>query len=223
MSNVLELDELSFGYGHDVPIFDRLSLTVPDGRVIAICGRSGIGKSTLLRLLGGHLRPDHGQAKLLGRAIAGPSADRPIVFQNHNLFDWLTAEENVAFGLRCKGERRADRTAKARALLSRMGILDAATRLPHQLSGGMQQRVGIARALAVDPACVLMDEPFSALDNETKAQVSADIRTMADRNGVTVIIITHDKAGLEGFADRVITVSGPGDAAMIQTEPASIM
>lgn len=217
MVAVLELDDLSFRYGQGEPIFDRLSLSVGEGGIIAICGRSGIGKTTLLSLLGGHLQPTTGRVRLLGRAILSPSAERPIVFQNHNLFDWLTAEENVAFGLRCRGERRAQRLARARALLARMGLEHAAQRLPHELSGGMQQRVGIARALAVDPVCILMDEPFSALDEETKATIITDLRAIASNDGVTVIIITHDRNGLNAFADQIITVTGPRDAVVSKT------
>lgn len=210
MSSVLECRKLRFSYAPDQPIFDGLSIAVDEGQVIALCGRSGVGKTTLTLLLGGHLQPASGEVRVLGKKVDGPSSERPIVFQNHNLFPWLSAEENVAFGLRCRHERRTARLAKARALLERMGLGKAVQKRPHELSGGMQQRVGIARALAVEPTCILMDEPFSALDEETKDTIAADIKTIATKNGVMVVLVTHDRNGLDGLADKIVTILGPG-------------
>jgi sulfonate transport system ATP-binding protein len=180
---------------------------VDDERVVGIIGPSGCGKSTLLRLLAGLDSPTAGTIKLDGRAIVGPREDIGIVFQEPRLMPWLTVAENVAFGL-----WHLSRTARENAVsavLEQVGLTDFAGALPKQLSGGMAQRVGIARALVLKPRLLLLDEPFGSLDPLTRMKMQDHLLELVDKNVPTVLLITHDIDEALVLSDRIVVLQGP--------------
>jgi NitT/TauT family transport system ATP-binding protein len=183
------------------------SFAVGREEFLAIVGPSGCGKSTLLRLIAGLLAPDHGRIAIAGRAVAGPFPDLGIVFQKPILLDWRTVLGNVMLQIELRGLRTADHLARARQLLEAVGLADFADRYPYELSGGMQQRAAIVRALIHDPPLLLMDEPFGALDALTREQLRIDLEELWLATRKTVVFITHsiDEAVL--LSDRVLVMS----------------
>jgi nitrate/nitrite transport system ATP-binding protein len=191
-----------------------VNLDVARGECVAIIGHSGCGKSTLLNLLAGLLMPGTGGLTCGYREIAGPGPDRAVVFQNHSLLPWLTCLDNVhlavekVFGA---SEGRAALRRRTLEALEMVGLAHAAARRPHELSGGMKQRVGIARALAMQPAVLLMDEPFGALDALTRASLQDTLIRLHAQLGMTIVLITHDVDEAVLLADRVVMMTqGPG-------------
>jgi NitT/TauT family transport system ATP-binding protein len=206
----IEICDLTVGIGGRT-IIAGLSMSARDGRVLAVCGRTGIGKTTLLQVLAG-LRPaSSGHVRLLSNVVDRPSHKRPMVFQEYNLFPWLTVEENVGFGPKCLGIDRAERQRRVTAALERVSLADLRHRRPHQLSGGQKQRVGIARALAVDPEVLLMDEPFSALDPSTRVEVRAELGQLVRSTGLYCIVVTHDLDDALELADHVLLLRDVAD------------
>ena len=186
-------------------------LAVADNDFVTILGPSGCGKSTLLRLIAGLDRPSTGRIMLDGARVSAPGADRGMVFQSYTLFPWLTVADNVAFGLREKGVAREQRDAVVREWLGRIGLTGFEHHYPKQLSGGMQQRTAIARALANDPAILLLDEPFGALDNQTRALMQELLLGIWERERKTVLFVTHDIEEAIFLASRVIVMTArPG-------------
>ncbi|MFD0313299.1 ABC transporter ATP-binding protein [Streptomyces flavalbus] len=190
---------------------DGIDLEIADGEFVVLVGPSGCGKSTLLDLLGGLTRPTGGRILLDGRPVTGPGLDRGIVFQQYALLPWRTALGNVEFGLEATGVPRRKRAALARDFLRLVGLAGFEDRHPHELSGGMRQRVAIARSLAYDPDVLLMDEPFAALDAQTRESLQDELRHIWQRTGKTVVFITHgiDEAVYLGQRVAVMT-SRPG-------------
>ncbi|NUT90708.1 MAG: ABC transporter ATP-binding protein [Saccharothrix sp.] len=188
-----------------------IDLDVDRGEFVVLVGPSGCGKSTLLDLLGGLTEPSAGEILLDGRPITGPGLDRGIVFQQYALLPWRTAQGNVEFGLEAVGVPRRQRAARAREFLDLVGLSGFEDRHPHQLSGGMRQRVAIARSLAYDPEVLLMDEPFAALDAQTRESLQDELLRIWRRTGKTVVFITHgiDEAVYLGQRVAVLT-SRPG-------------
>jgi NitT/TauT family transport system ATP-binding protein len=188
-----------------------INLTIADGEFFVIVGPSGCGKSTLLDLLAGLSQPTTGHVYLNGEPVTGPGLDRGIVFQQYALFPWRTAKGNVEFGLEAKGLGRRQRAALADDYLQLVGLRDFADRYPHELSGGMKQRVAIARSLAYDPQVLLMDEPFAALDAQTRDHLQDELRRIWSQTGKTIVFITHgiDEAVYLGQRVAVMT-SRPG-------------
>ena len=170
----------------------RVSLEVQPGEFVSIIGPSGCGKSTLLNIVAGFITPSEGEALLDGQPIGGPGADRGVVFQQYSLFPWMTVRKNVEFGLKMKGLGQNQREAAARSLLGMAGLLAFENHYPDQLSGGMKQRVGIVRALATSPQVMLMDEPFGALDSQTRTVMQEILTNMWQQLQLSVLFITHD-------------------------------
>ncbi|MCX5582021.1 ABC transporter ATP-binding protein [Streptomyces erythrochromogenes] len=175
----------------DFTALDGIDLEIQSGEFLVVVGPSGCGKSTLLDLLGGLSTPTAGRILLDGKPVTGPGLDRGIVFQQYALLPWRTAFGNVEFGLEATGVPRRERKARAREFLDLVGLTGFEDRHPHQLSGGMRQRVAIARSLAYDPDVLLMDEPFAALDAQTRESLQDELRRIWQRTGKTVVFITH--------------------------------
>ncbi|MFE2146464.1 ABC transporter ATP-binding protein [Streptomyces sp. NPDC059456] len=190
---------------------DGIDLEIEAGEFLVVVGPSGCGKSTLLDLLGGLTRPTSGRILLDGTPVTGPGPDRGIVFQQYALLPWRSALGNVEFGLEATGVPRRQRADRAREFLDLVGLSGFEDRHPHELSGGMRQRVAIARSLAYDPDVLLMDEPFAALDAQTRESLQDELRRIWQRTGKTVVFITHgiEEAVYLGQRVAVIT-SRPG-------------
>jgi NitT/TauT family transport system ATP-binding protein len=190
---------------------DRFSLDVADGEFVTVVGPSGCGKSTALNIAAGLLAPSDGEVLVDGQAVEGPGPERGMIFQQYALFPWLTVRQNVEFGLRVKGEPAARRREKASYFIDLVGLGDFADALPKTLSGGMKQRCAIARAYAVDPSVLLMDEPFGALDALTRVQMQDQLLETLSRERRTVMFITHDVDEAVYLANRVIVMAArPG-------------
>ncbi len=208
----LRLDDVTVDFGRKIPAVENVSLGIGAGEFVALLGPSGCGKSTLLNVLAGFQAPSKGRAYLDGEPLLGPSAKCGVVFQKHSLFPWMTALENVAFGPRRLG--LPDPRGIARDLLDSVGLADVANAWPSSLSGGMQQRVGIARALATRPPVLLMDEPFGALDAQTRSLMQEELLSIWDKLRPTVVFVTHDIEEAIFLADRVVVMQAlPGKIA----------
>jgi NitT/TauT family transport system ATP-binding protein len=189
----------------------ELSLDVGKGEFVSIVGPSGCGKSTFLNILLGLIKPDTGLMQLDGRTISGPGQDRAMVFQEFGLLPWRTVLGNVELGLELKGVEMSVRQSRARELIEMAGLAGFEAHYPHELSGGMKQRVGLARALATDPEVLLMDEPFAALDAQTRDLMQAELLQIWERTKKTVIFVTHSIEEAAYLSDRVIIMSArPG-------------
>jgi NitT/TauT family transport system ATP-binding protein len=187
------------------------TLDVADNDFVTILGPSGCGKSTLLRLIAGLDQPTTGRILLDGKTVSAPGADRGMVFQSYTLFPWLSVADNIAFGLREKGMAREMRDKIVRDWLGRIGLAGFEHHYPKQLSGGMQQRTAIARSLANDPAILLLDEPFGALDNQTRALMQELLLGIWERERKTVLFVTHDIEEAIFLASRVLVMTArPG-------------
>jgi NitT/TauT family transport system ATP-binding protein len=188
-----------------------VSLDIPDKQFLAIVGPSGCGKTTLLRLAAGLEMPSSGTVRVGGRPVNGPGGDRAVVFQQFALFPWKTVRDNIAFGLKCKGVPRARRHELALKYLELMGMSGTQDSYPHQLSGGMQQRVAIARSYAIEPQVLLMDEPFGSLDAQTRTLMQEELIRISRVNPRTVLFITHSVEEAVYLADRVVVLGrNPG-------------
>jgi NitT/TauT family transport system ATP-binding protein len=194
------------GVQQTVAALDRLNFSVNDGEIVALIGPSGCGKTTALRIAMGLEDASGGQVTVDGVAIKGCGHDRGMVFQHAALLPWLTALENVMFGLEMKGMRGDALRETAQRYLALVGLKDSTNRRPYQLSGGMQQRVGIARALAIDPKVLLMDEPFGALDAQTRETLQGELIEIHARTRKTILFVTHDLDEAVLLADRVVVM-----------------
>jgi nitrate/nitrite transport system ATP-binding protein len=199
-------------------VFRDLWFGVERGEFVCLVGHSGCGKTTVLNILAGLDRPDAGGVIADGQEIAGPSLDRAVIFQGHALMPWMTAEANVAFALSCRHPRwdRARLREAAREALAKVGLAEAAGRRPAHLSGGMRQRVGIARALALDPKMLLMDEPFSALDALTRGALQDEVARLVAEGRQTAFMITHDVDEAILLADRILLMTNGPDARVAE-------
>ena len=193
-----------------------VSLSVADQEFVAVVGPSGCGKTTLLRLVAGLDTPTTGNVSVAGARVSGPGPDRAVVFQQFALFPWKTVRDNIAFGLKCRGASRDEQDAAVERYLKLMGLEGTAQSYPHQLSGGMQQRVAIARSYAIDPRVLLMDEPFGALDAQTRTIMQEELVRITRGNPRTVLFITHAVDEAVYLADRVVVMGrNPGRIAEI--------
>jgi NitT/TauT family transport system ATP-binding protein len=183
----------SFGYGPKAKqVLDSVSFDLHSGQFMALVGSSGSGKSTVMRLIAGLERPSSGEIRLDGQRIRGPGADRGMVFQKYSLYPWLTAAPNVAFGMRLQGRPKVEVRERTAYFLEVVGLVDSARLLPRELSGGMQQRVAIARSLAAEPKVLLLDEPFGALDLQIRESMQEFLHRLWLQTGLTALLITHD-------------------------------
>jgi nitrate/nitrite transport system ATP-binding protein len=209
----VEVDRLSKRYRDDLPpVFENVSFRIDQGEFICVIGHSGCGKSTILNVLAGLEEATSGVAVMAGREIAGPSLDRGVVFQGHALLPWLTTRQNVAFAVRSRhpewSRRQIDEHAQR--ALDLVGLRGAADKKPSELSGGMRQRVGIARAFSVEPKMLMMDEPFGALDALTRGVIQNELLKICAATKQTVFMITHDVDEAILLADRIFLMSnGP--------------
>jgi len=193
--------------GESFEALTAIDLEVRDREFVAIVGPSGCGKTTLLRMVAGLEFPTSGAVKVNDQRITEPGPDRAVVFQSFALFPWKSVEDNIGFGLKCKGLGAAERAPIVRRYLELMGLVGYERAYPHQLSGGMQQRVAIARSYALDPGVLLMDEPFGALDAQTRVVMQEELIRLSRLNPRTVLFITHSVEEAVYLADRVVVMS----------------
>lgn len=189
-------------------VFEDISFTVRDGEFVSIIGSSGCGKSTLLGIAAGLAEASEGVVSLDGRPVRGPGLDRGVVFQEFALFPWLTVLGNIRFGLRSKGVPRAEQDRIAQKYVNLVGLSGFEDYHPYRLSGGMRQRVGLARALAIGPSALLMDEPFGALDAQTREAMQGALGEIWSQTKSTVLFITHDIREAIYLSDRILVLSG---------------
>lgn len=194
--------------GAEVHALDGVSLAIAPGEFLCLLGGSGCGKSTMLRIVAGFERPTAGTVSVGGKAVRGPGPDRGVVFQDYGLFPWLSAADNVAFGLKRRKVPKDQVDATVERFLGMVGLARFADRYPAQLSGGMQQRVAIARVLANDPAVLLMDEPFGALDALTRETMQNELQIICDQLRTTVVFVTHSVEEAVFLGDRVVVMGG---------------
>ena len=207
-------------HGRPVLALEDVSLDVRPREFVALLGPSGCGKSTLLYLIGGFLPTEIGKILVDGKPVAGPGPDRGIVFQNFALFPWKTVRANILYGLERQGMARREREQRARAFIDLVGLKGFEDSYPSQLSGGMKQRTALARTLAFDPEILLMDEPFGALDAQTRSLMQAELLRIWQGTPKTVIFVTHDVQEAVYLADRVAVMSArPGRLkAVVETK-----
>lgn len=208
----LEISELAKTYpgrGRDsaVHALSGVNLKVRKGEFVSLLGPSGCGKSTLLNMIAGFQQPTSGAIIQNGREINSPAPSRTVVFQDYALFGWMNIQKNVEFGLKAKGIGRAERAQRARELIASVRLEGFEHKYPHEISGGMKQRAAIARALAPDPDILLMDEPFGALDAQTRVLLQEEIARISSESGKTVIFVTHGIDEAVFLADRVVVMS----------------
>ena len=197
--------------GGEFTALDGVSLDIADQEFVTVVGPSGCGKSTLMSMAAGLLEPSSGQVLVDGRRVTGPGPDRGVIFQQYALFPWLTVRKNVEFGLRLASVPAEERRRRAARVITLVGLDDFADALPKTLSGGMKQRCAIARAYAVDPEVLLMDEPFGALDALTRVQLQDQLLATWSSEKRTVLFITHDVDEAVYLASRVVIMAaGPG-------------
>ncbi len=226
--NVQKAFRLRAGIGPDnrddkdrlLQVLGNVSFDVRQGEVVSLIGESGCGKTTLLRIIQGLIRLDAGSVLVDDKPVTAPGRDRGFVFQQATLLPWRTARQNVEFGLELQGMAKADRQRRSTELLDLVGLAHAAEQYPHELSGGMQQRIGLARALAIDPAIMLMDEPFSALDAQTREVLQVELMRIHEKTAKTTLFVTHDLDEAIYLSDRVVVLAAkPGRVKKIIDVP----
>ena len=191
----------------NLPALSAVDLEVAEGEFVSIVGPSGCGKSTLLYILGGFIRADSGLIEVGGKPVTGPGTDRGVVFQEYALFPWLTVTQNIRYGLEMTGVARREREETVRRLVRTIGLEGFEHRFPRELSGGMKQRVAIARTLAYDPSILLLDEPFGALDAQTRETMQDELLRLWQATRKTVVMVTHDVNEAVYLSDRVLVMS----------------
>jgi NitT/TauT family transport system ATP-binding protein len=206
-----DIDKRYIGREHEVLALTGINLTIEEGEFVSLLGPSGCGKSTLLKILAGLLPASAGRVLLNGTEITAPGPERAVVFQDYALFPWMTVEGNVEFGLEARGVPAQERRRTSAELLALVGLSEFASRYPHHLSGGMKQRVAIARALAVAPEILLMDEPFGALDAQTRSLLQNEVLRIWELYKKTILFVTHAIDEAVFLSDRVVIMTArPG-------------
>jgi NitT/TauT family transport system ATP-binding protein len=214
---MIEVRNVSHGFERDgsgdevLTVLDKVSFDIPDGRIVSLLGPSGCGKTTLLRIIDGLIRPLSGEIRIDGVAVRKPTTDRAMVFQEFNLLPWRSALRNIEFAAELHHLPRRERRGRAEAVLKRVGLGRFGHYFPHQLSGGMKQRIGIARALGTNPKILLMDEPFGALDPQIREVMQIDMLKLLEAEGKTIVLVTHSLDEAIFLSDTVIIFSAnPG-------------
>ena len=212
----LQIDRLSKAFTPTKPVFADVSFTLDKGEFVCIIGHSGCGKTTILNVLAGLDTATSGTVIMDGREVAGPSLDRGVVFQSHALMPWLTVRQNIAFAVKSRWPdwKKAQVDAHVEKFVALVGLSPAIDKKPSQLSGGMKQRVGIARALSMEPQVLLMDEPFGALDALTRAKLQDELLEIVARTQSTVVMVTHDVDEAVLLSDKIVMMTN-GPAATI--------
>ena len=201
---------------------DQVDLTIESGSLTALVGPTGCGKTTLLELIGGLQNPSRGRITVDGEDVVGPRRDTILIFQQHNLFDWLTVRDNVAFGLRNRGLSKREARRRANEQLEHVGLAAFVDRVPGELSGGMRQRVALARALVLAPRLLLMDEPFGSLDHQTRRIMQRYLLSTWRQSQATIVLVTHDLDEAMRLADRIVLFSAsPGRPVEVVDVPAA--
>jgi NitT/TauT family transport system ATP-binding protein len=193
--------------GQRLEVLDVDRLTVREGEFVTVIGPSGCGKSTFLHIIGGFIKAEAGSVRVYGNEVSGPGPDRGMMFQEFALFPWKTVAGNVAWGLEVQGAPRAEIDAVVQKYLEMMGLADFRNHYPAELSGGMKQRTALARVLAFDPKVLLMDEPFGALDAQTREVMQEEVTRLWDRTGKTIVFVTHDIEEAVYLGDRVVVLT----------------
>lgn len=214
MNAFLKIEKLGKSYQRDKPVFSDVSFTIDKGEFVCIIGHSGCGKTTILNVLAGLDTASEGHIFMDGREIAGPSLERGVVFQSHALMPWLTVRQNIAFAVKSKWPewKRSEINAHVQKHVAMVGLLHAIDKKPSQLSGGMKQRVGIARAFAIQPKMLLLDEPFGALDALTRGTIQDELMTIVRQSQQTVFMITHDVDEAILLSDRILLMSNGNES-----------
>jgi NitT/TauT family transport system ATP-binding protein len=204
---IIEVRGISKLYGGSVLALEDINLTFEAGHLTSLLGPSGCGKTTLLKIVAGLLEPTRGEVRVKGRPVAGPGPERAFVFQDFALMPWASVLENAAFGLKMQGIPKSEREDRARHYIAEVGLAGFEGKYPHQLSGGMRQRVGLARALAVNADILLMDEPFSAVDEQTRRKFQEDLIRLREVERKTFIFVTHSIEEAVYVSDRIVLLS----------------
>jgi NitT/TauT family transport system ATP-binding protein len=204
---VLEIQHVSKTFGRlGQPVLDDFSLTSAEGEFVSLIGPSGCGKTTLLRIVAGLLPATSGSVAVAGVPSVGPSRDKAVVFQHFNLFPWRTTLANAAYGLEIQKVPKAEREERTMRWLRMLGLEKYASHYPGEISGGMRQRVGIARALAIEPKLLLMDEPFGALDALTREHLQGELQRIAEQTSLTILFVTHSIDEAVYLSDRIVVM-----------------
>jgi NitT/TauT family transport system ATP-binding protein len=213
---IVEVRGVGKSYDGAVEALRDMNLALPQGRLSTLLGPSGCGKTTLLKIIAGLIAPSCGEVWVKGRKAAGPGPERAFVFQDFALLPWATVLRNVAFGLELRGLPSEERARAAEAYIGRVGLKGFETSYPHQLSGGMKQRVGLARALAVNADILLMDEPFSSVDEQTRRKFQEDLLALLQVERKTVVFVTHSIEEAAYLSDQIVLLSPrPGTVSKI--------
>jgi NitT/TauT family transport system ATP-binding protein len=204
---IVQVKEIGKTYDHSVEALTSVNLALPQGRISTFLGPSGCGKTTLLKIIAGLIPPSRGEIWVKGKKVDGPGPERAFVFQDFALLPWANVLRNVAFGLELRGLAAEKRHEIARRHIAEVGLESFAASYPHQLSGGMRQRVGLARALAVDADIILMDEPFSSVDEQTRRKFQEELLDLLEHKQKTVIFVTHSIEEAAYLSDQIVLLS----------------
>jgi len=220
--SMVEVRHISKTYAGGVEALNDLSIDFAEGQLTSLLGPSGCGKTTLLKIIAGLIPASGGEVKVDGRTVTGPGPERAFVFQDFALMPWASVIRNVAFGLELKGMARSEREAVAEKYIARVGLKGFEKAYPHELSGGMRQRAGLARALAVNAKVLLMDEPFSAVDEQTRRKFQEDLLELIAREQKTFLFVTHSIEEAVYVSDRIIILSHRPSQVSSIVEPAIV-
>ena len=205
---ILSTESINVIYQESLIALQNVSLDIPAAKLTAILGPSGCGKTTLLKVIAGLIKPTSGKVKVRGKKIEGPGPDRALVFQDFALLPWATVLQNVGFGLRARGIPKKEREETSLHYIKEVGLLGFEDKYPHQLSGGMRQRTGLARALTINSDILLMDEPFSAVDEQMRRKLQEDLLNLLKVENKTVIFVTQSIEEAVYLAEQVVILSG---------------